>query len=83
MSIDFTDFLRSLRADGKLIISNAIKAFPGRKLVIDARDTTNALSIDLEDNLGVVSTVVIPKGAAVDATARAAAEAAQEDDRRP
>ena len=79
MPIDFSDFLRSTRSDAKLIISNAIRAVHGNKLVTDARDSTNALEIDLEDENGTASTVSIPKGAAVDATARAAAETAQED----
>ena len=79
MPIDFTDFLRSLRTDGKLILSNAIKAAAGKKVLADARDSTNSLEIDLENDAGALETVVIPKGAAVDATARAAAETAQED----
>ena len=79
MPIDFTDMLRSLRNDGKLILSSAIKAIPGKKIVVDARDSVNALEIDLENPQGVVETVAIPKGAAVDATARAAAAEAQTD----
>ena len=77
MPIDFYDFLRSRRADGKLILSNAIKAFAGSKILIDARDSTNALEIDLEDSTGDVATISIPKGAAVDAVARQEAEDAQ------
>ena len=38
-----------------------------------------ALDFDLEDENGIVETVSIPKGSAVDATARAAAATAQED----
>ena len=77
MPIDFSDFLRSTRSDAKLIISNAIKAVHGSKLVTDARDSPTALDFDLEDENGVVETVSIPKGSAVDATARAAAATAQ------
>ena len=40
-------------------------------------DTANSLDVDLEGATGVVETVSIPKGSAVDATARAAAAAAQ------
>ena len=47
MPIDFSDFLRSTRSDGKLIISNAIRAVFGKKLVTDARDSPNALEFDL------------------------------------
>ena len=65
MPIDFSDFLRSLRSDGKLIISNAIKAAAGRKLVTDARDTVTAVELDLEDENGQVVTVQIPKVSAV------------------
>ena len=78
MPIDFSDFLRSTRSDAKLIISNAIKAVHGSKLVTDARDSPTALDFDLEDENGVVETVSIPKGSAVDATARAAAATAQD-----
>ena len=62
MPIDFSDFLRSTRSDAKLIISNAIKAVHGSKLVTDARDSPTALDFDLEDENGVVETVSIPKG---------------------
>ena len=79
MPIDFTDFLRSLRTDGKLILSNAIKAAAGKKVLADARDSANSLEIDLENDAGALETVVIPKGAAVDATAREAAAEAQAD----
>ena len=85
-TIDFQELLGSLRADGKLILSKLIKASPGRKVVQDARDNPNVLEIDLEDEAGDVATVSIPKGAAIDATAResaamagAAAATAQED----
>ena len=77
--IDFAGLLRSLRGDGKLIVSNVIKAAPGKKVLTDARDSTNALEVDLENEDGAASTVVIPKGAAVDATAREAAAEAQAD----
>ena len=77
--IDFAGLLRSLRADGKLILSNAIKAAAGKKVLTDARDGANSLEIDLENDAGVAETVVIPKGAAVDATAREAAAEAQAD----
>ena len=79
MAIDFQDLLGSLRADGKLILTTLIKAAAGKKFVVDVRDTTNSLDVDLEDEAGVVETVSIPKGSAVDATARAAAATAQED----
>ena len=76
-TIDFQELLGSLRADGKLILTTLIKAAAGKKFVVDARDSTNALDFDLEDENGTVATVSIPKGSAVDATARAAAETAQ------
>ena len=79
MPVDFSDFIRSTRSDGKLIISNAIRAVFGKKLVTDARDSPTALEFDLEDETGASTTVSIPKGSAVDATARAAAATAQED----
>ena len=60
-------------------MSNVIKAAPGKKVLTDARDSTNALEVDLENEDGAASTVVIPKGAAVDATAREAAAEAQAD----
>ena len=78
-TIDFQQLLGSLRADGKLVLTTLIKAAGGKKFVVDARDTPNALDFDLEDENGIVETVSIPKGSAVDATARAAAAAAQED----
>ena len=37
MTVDFTDLLGSLRADGKLILSNLIKASAGKKFVVDVR----------------------------------------------
>ena len=76
-TIDFQELLGSTRADGKLILSNLIKAFVGRKVVQDVRDSTNAVEIDLEDEVGDVATVSIPKGAAIDAVARQEAEDAQ------
>ena len=79
MPIDFPDLLRSTLLSGKLILSKAIKASPGKKVVQDVRDTTNQVEIDLEDETGDISTAVIPKGAAVDATAREAAAEAQAD----
>ena len=79
MAIEFQDLLGSLRGDGKLILTNLIKAAAGKKFVVDVRDSTNSLDVDLEDALGAVETVSIPKGSAVDATARAAAATAQED----
>ena len=79
MAISFTDFLESLRADGKLIVSTVIKAAAGRKILTNAVDSPSSLDIDLEDANGDIETVSIPKGAAVDAVARAAAETAQED----
>ena len=78
-TIDFQELLGSTRADGKLILSNLIKAFVGRKVVQDVRDSTNAVEIDLEDEVGDVATVSIPKGAAIDAVAREAAATAQAD----
>ena len=75
--IDFQQLLGSLRADGKLILTTVIKAAAGKRFVTDARDTPSSLDVDLEDEAGVVETVSIPKGSAVDATARAAAAAAQ------
>ena len=79
MPIDFPDLLRSTLLSGKLIFSNAIKASQGKKVVQDVRDTTNQVEIDLEDNNGTITTATIPKGAAVDATAREAAAEAQAD----
>ena len=79
MPTDFTDFIRSLRNDGKLILSNAIKAAAGKKVVLDVRDSANAVEMDLENEVGVLATVSIPKGAAIDAIAREAATAAQTD----
>ena len=79
MPIDFPDLLRSTLLSGKLILSKAIKASPGKKVVQDVRDTTNQVEIDLEDDTGTISTATIPKGAAVDATAREAAAEAQAD----
>ena len=79
MPIDFPDLLRSTLLSGKLIFSNAIKASPAKKVVQDVRDTTNQVEIDLEDNNGTITTATIPKGAAVDATAREAAAEAQAD----
>ena len=79
MAISFTDFLESLRADGKLIVSTVIKAAAGRRILTNAVDSPSSLDIDLEDANGDIETVSIPKGAAVDAVARAAAETAQED----
>ena len=79
MTIDFQQLLGSLRADGKLILTTAIKAAAGKRFVIDARDSPGSLDIDVEDDSGDVETIAIPKGAAVDAIARAAAETAQED----
>ena len=64
MPIDFTDFLRSLRSDGKLFVSTVIKAAAGKKILTDARDTVTATEIDLEDEAGVPSTIRIPKGGA-------------------
>ena len=61
------------------IVTTVIKAAAGKRFIVDARDSTNSLEIDLENDSEEVETVVIPKGAAVDATARAAAETAQED----
>ena len=50
MPVDFSDFIRSTRSDGKLIISNAIRAVFGTKLVTDARGfPPTALEFDLED----------------------------------
>ena len=79
MPIDFPDFLQSTLLSGKLILSRAIAASQGKKVVQDARDSANSLEIDLENDAGEVETVVIPKGAAVDATAREAAAEAQAD----
>ena len=79
MPIDFTDLLRSLRSDGKLFVSTVIKAAAGKKILTDARDGANSLEIDLENDAGVAETVVIPKGAAVDATARAAAAEVEQE----
>ena len=79
MPTDFTDFIRSLRNDGKLILSNAIKAAAGKKVVLDVRDSASAVEMDLENEVGVLATVSIPKGAAIDAIAREAATAAQTD----
>ena len=79
MTIDFQQLLGSLRADGKLILSTVIKAAAGKKIVIDARDSPGSLDMMLRMTLGDVTTIAIPKGAAVDAIARAAAETAQED----
>ena len=79
MPIDFTDFLRSLRSDGKLFVSTVIKAAAGKKILTDARDGANSLEIDLENDAGEIETVVIPKGAAVDATARAAAAEVEQE----
>ena len=74
MPVDFTDLLRSLRSDGKLIISNAIRAAAGKKVVQDVRDSTNQVEIDLEDETGAITTATIAKGAAVDGTARQSIE---------
>ena len=78
-TIDFQQLLGSLRADGKLILSKLILASAGKKVVQDVRDSPNSLEIDLENDAQEIETVVIPKGAAVDATAREAAAEAQAD----
>ena len=75
-TIDFQQLLGSLRADGKLILTTLIKAAAGKKFVVDARDSPNALDFDLENDAGIVETVSIPKGSAVDASAREAAASA-------
>ena len=80
MPVDFTDFLRSLRADGKLIVSSVIKAAAGKRIVTDVSETANDVTIEREDETGSVSQVVIskvPGAAGTDSTARAAAAMAQ------
>ena len=79
MAIDFPDFLQSTLLSGKLILSKVIQPSPGKKVVQDVRDTTNQVEIDLEDETGDISIAVIPKGAAVDATARAAAAEVEQE----
>ena len=79
MAISFTDLLESLRADGKLIVSTVIKAAAGRKILTNAVDSPSSLDIDLEDANGDIETVSIPKGAAVDAVARAAAAEVEQE----
>ena len=77
MTIDFSDLLGSLRSDGKLIISSVIKAAAGKKVVQDVREDANAVEIDLEDEVGAISTATIQKGSAVDSAARSSAASAQ------
>ena len=82
MPVDFTDFLRSLRADGKLIVSSVIKAAAGKRIVTDVQEDTNNVTIEREDETGGVSNVVIskvPGAAGTDTTARAAAAQAQSE----
>ena len=61
MPIDFSDFLQSIRDDGKLIISTVIRAATGKKIVQDVRDTAGSIEFDLEDASGARTTATISK----------------------
>ena len=62
MPIDFLDTLRSLRADGILAFSNAIRAAAGKKIVANVTDGQTTATLEVSDENGNTSEIVLSKG---------------------
>ena len=52
MPVTFIDFLESDRSDGKLIVSDAIKAAVGKLIVTNVSEDAHNVTVELENEVG-------------------------------